>query len=209
MGVLEKIAFFRNRRDEVPNQELAKELALTKDNVGIQEIAINLTNKDRNISSDCLKVMYEIGYIDPKLIAPYVENFLTLLNHKDNRKVWGAMIALATIAEIKHAEIAPHIPEVIGIMQKGTLITTVWGVKLLARVARDHPELEGIVKAEFIDVLATCLPRDVPSHLESMLPALNAKNKGAFIEITEKRKPEMTAAHLTRLKKILKVIAGI
>ncbi|MCW4010631.1 MAG: hypothetical protein NWF05_08430 [Candidatus Bathyarchaeota archaeon] len=27
MSVLDKIAFFQNRRDEVPNQQLAKELA--------------------------------------------------------------------------------------------------------------------------------------------------------------------------------------
>ena len=63
MSVLSRIAFFQNRRDEVPNQELARELAASKDAAGIAEIAANLWNKNRNVSSDCLKVLYEIGYM--------------------------------------------------------------------------------------------------------------------------------------------------
>jgi len=35
----------QNRRDEVPNQELARELARKKDRKGIQEIVDNLANK--------------------------------------------------------------------------------------------------------------------------------------------------------------------
>jgi len=39
MIVLNRIAYFQNRRDEVPNQELARELAESDNHVGIQEIA--------------------------------------------------------------------------------------------------------------------------------------------------------------------------
>ena len=75
MSALEKIAFFQNRRDEVPNQLLARELSSAQDHAGIQEIAGNLWNKNQNIRSDCLKV----------------------LRDRNNRMVWGGMIALATI----------------------------------------------------------------------------------------------------------------
>ncbi len=78
MSTLDKIAFFQNRRDEVPNQILAKELAETKNVDGIREIAANLENKNKNIRSDCLKVLYEIGYLDPDLIADYWSAFLEL-----------------------------------------------------------------------------------------------------------------------------------
>jgi hypothetical protein len=40
--VLNKIAFYQNRRDEVPNQQLAKELAETENKKGIKEITKNL-----------------------------------------------------------------------------------------------------------------------------------------------------------------------
>lgn len=55
MSVLEKIAYYRNRRDEVPNQELARELAETENGDGIREIAQNLWHKNKSVQSDCLK----------------------------------------------------------------------------------------------------------------------------------------------------------
>ena len=59
MSTLPRIAYYQNRRDEVPNQELAKELAAKKDRQGIQEIAANLWSEYSQIQSDCLKVLYE------------------------------------------------------------------------------------------------------------------------------------------------------
>jgi len=87
MSVLEKFACLQFQKDEVPNQELAKELAHKKDRRGIQEIADNLRNKDKNIANDCIKVMYEIGYLEPKLISTYTEEFIKLLQSKNNRMV--------------------------------------------------------------------------------------------------------------------------
>ena len=75
MPALDKISYYQNRRDEVPNQELAKELAQARDQTGIAEIAANLVNKNKNVHSDCLKVLYEIGCLDPALIAPYMNDF--------------------------------------------------------------------------------------------------------------------------------------
>ena len=88
MSVLDQIAFCQNRRDEVPNQELARKLASSEDLAGIREMAENLYNKNQNIRSDCLKVLYEIGYLKPELIAGYVDDFLNLLKDKNNRMVW-------------------------------------------------------------------------------------------------------------------------
>jgi hypothetical protein len=87
--VLERIAFFQNKRDEVPHQHLAKELAETENREGIKEIAANLQSKNPNVKSDCLKVLYEIGYLKPALIANYTSDFLALLKSKNNRMVWG------------------------------------------------------------------------------------------------------------------------
>ena len=90
MSVLNRIAHLQNRRDEVPNQELARDLAVQKNRGAILEIAENLWNKDKNIQADCIKVLYEIGYIDPSLIADYAEDFLKLLRSRNNRLVWAA-----------------------------------------------------------------------------------------------------------------------
>ena len=42
MSVLNRLATSLGRRDEVPNQELARDLAAKKDKVGVREIAENL-----------------------------------------------------------------------------------------------------------------------------------------------------------------------
>ncbi len=206
MSVLSKIAFFQNRRDEVPNQLLAKELAECEDAKGIREIAVNLHNKDKNISSDCLKVLYEIGYLKPHLIAPYADDFITLLSHKDNRKVWGGMIALATIADISHKEIASQVDSVITAVNTGSLITVVWGVRVLAKTLAREPGLEGKILPQLLHILQICLPRDVPSNLESMLPMITEANRGKILSVVESRRPAMTTSHLARLKKVLKSI---
>jgi hypothetical protein len=89
MSIIGRLACNQGRADEVLNQELAKELAETENKKEIKEIAVNRWNKDKKIKSDCIKVLYEIGYIKPELISYYVSDFIKLLKNKNNRLVWG------------------------------------------------------------------------------------------------------------------------
>src|SRR5258706_16221839 len=123
MSILNRTAHFQNRRDEVPNQELARELAAQQDTAGIREIAENLWSKDKNIRADCIKVLYEIGAIEPALIADYVEDFVRLLRSNNNRLVWGGMTALGTVAELKADVIHAHLDEIKKTMEAGSVIT--------------------------------------------------------------------------------------
>jgi hypothetical protein len=204
MSVLDRIAFFQNRRDEVPNQQLAKELAQTENRAGIKEIAKNLQNKNQNVQSDCLKVLYEIGYLKPQLITDYTADFLALLKSKNNRMVWGAMIALAAVADKEPTEIYAKLGDVTAAMDKGTLITLVWGTKALAKVAATDTTYKQKIFPFLITQLKKCLPRDVPMHAESILPAIDAENKEEFLSVLEARKRELTASQLSRLRKVTK-----
>ena len=209
MSTLEKIAFFQDRRDEVPNQLLAKELVETRDADGIREIVDNLESRNKNVRSDCLKVLYEIGYLDPGLIADYVDQFLALLKSKDNRLVWGAMIGLATIADRHPKEIWAQIDDIICITENGTVITLVWGMRVLARVAAADEKYKQKIFPILLKQIRACIPRDVPTHTESILCALDQKNKGELLSILEARRAELTPAQLTRFKKVLKQVEKI
>src|ERR687888_2794867 len=99
MPVVSQLASSLGRRDEVPNQELARHLVEQRDKTAIQEIVENLCSKDKNIQADCIKVLYEIGSVEPNLIADYAEDFVKLLRSKNNRLVWGGMTALAAVAK--------------------------------------------------------------------------------------------------------------
>ena len=89
-------------------------------------------------------------------------------------------------------------------MDKGTLITVVWGTKVLAKVAAADKTYKQKIFPLLTAQLKKCLPRDVPMHAESILPAIDAENKQEFLSILESRKPEMTASQLARLKKVTK-----
>jgi hypothetical protein len=206
MSVLQQIAYYQNRRDEVPNQELAKELATKKDRKGIREIADNLWNKNAQVQSDCLKVLYEIGYLQPELIAPYADDFLKLLHSRNNRLVWGAMIALSTVADLKADVIYPHVAEIEQVMDQGSVITKDNGVRVLALVAAQKAAYSKQIFPFLLHHLETCRPKDVPQHAEKAAVAVKAGNKQLFSAVLEARLLDLKGSQTARVKKVIKEI---
>jgi hypothetical protein len=204
MSALERIAHFRNRRDEVPNQELARDLAAKKDRAGIRDIAENLWNKDKGIQADCVKVLYEVGYLTPELVAPYAGQFLKLLNSKNNRLVWGGMTALATVAELKADVVFAHLEEIKHAMQAGSVITVDNGVLALARAASRSDKFGKAIFPYLLNHLKTCRPKDVPQHSEKILVAANASNRSEFVAALKKRQDELSGGGLARVKKVIR-----
>ena len=204
MSALQRIAYYQNRRDEVPNQELARELAAKKDRKGIQEIAENLWNKNSQIQSDCLKVLYEIGYLQSELVAPYADDFLKLLHSRNNRLVWGALIALSTVADLKADAIYPHVAEIKQVTDQGSIITQDNGVKVLALVATQKAAYSKDIFPYLLHHLETCRPKDVPQHAEKSAVAVNARNKKQFVAVLEKRLVDLSGSQAARVKKVIK-----
>jgi hypothetical protein len=204
MTALNKIAYFRNRRDEVPNQELARELAQTRNAADIREIAGNLWNREPNIQSDCLKVLYELGYLSPELIAEYGDDFLKLLKNRNNRMIWGGMIALSTIASLQADKIFPHLEEINKTMETGSIITNDAGIKTLVEVAVQKDEYRIRILPYLLERLAASRPVDAPRYAENILVAISAAEKADFIKILEKWIRAASGSRLTRLKKVLK-----
>lgn len=206
MSVIQKIAYNRGIRNEAPNQELARELALADDMDGITEIARNLWNKNANIQSDCLKVLYEIGFIKPGLVAGYVVDFLQLLLSKNNRLVWGGMIALSTIAKLQADVLFERRAEILNAMANGSVITKDAGVKTLADVAAQDERYHAEIFPQLLKYLQTCRPADASRHAEVMVIAVNAATLSDFIQILEHRVHEMSSAQAARARHVIKKV---
>jgi hypothetical protein len=114
------------------------------------------------------------------------------------------MIALATIAELKPKEKCASLDTIKQTIEKGTLITVVWGVKALAKVASSNKSCKPDVVPILLSQLRGCIPRDVAMHFENSLPAIDDENKVIFLKIVEDRKKEMTASQLARLNKAMR-----
>jgi hypothetical protein len=208
MSVLHRIASLQDRRDEIPNQELARDLAEREDRDGIREIAENLWNRDPAVQSDCIKVLYEIGAIKPGLIAAYVEDFLKLLTSRQNRLVWGGMIALSAVAAVEADELFLHAQEIQKAMQTGSVITIDNGVKALALIAAHQPAYAQALFPYLLDHLGGCRPKEVPQHAEKILVAVDAANRAQFLRVLEKRMADLSPTQAGRVRRIIREAGG-
>lgn len=204
MSILSQLAHSLGRRDEVPNQELARELASRKDQAGIHELAQNLWNKDKNIQADCIKVLYEVGVLDPPLIADYADDFVRLLRSKNNRLVWGGMTALAEVAKANPEGVFKHLDEIKKAKENGSVITVDNAISTLAYTAAANDEYNKAVFPYLLKHLSACRPKEVPQHAEKTLPAVTSSNKADFIKVLEKRIEDLSGSGLTRVKKVIK-----
>jgi hypothetical protein len=204
MSVLNQIAASQGRRDEAPNRELAVGLAEQGDRDGIRELVANLDHADQNVRSDCLKTLYEVGYLRPELIAGYAGEFLRLLHDRNNRMVWGSMLALSTIAPLRADDLFQHRAEIQAFMAEGSVITVDNGIKILARVAASNATYRDELYPFLLHHLETCRPRDMPQHAEAILQAVDAAHADAFVGVLQSRMAIMSASQATRLRRVIK-----
>ena len=204
MSVLNRLACSLGRRDEVPNQDLARDLAARRDRAAIRELAENLRNRDRSIRADCIKVIYEVGSLDPELIIDYAEDFVSLLHSKDNRLVWGGMTALAEVAKKDPAAVFKHVDEIKAAKETGSVITVDQAVAALSWTAAGSHRYNQAIFPYLLEHLAACRPKEVPQHAEKILPAVTAANHAAFVQVLEQRFADLSAAGQSRVRKIIK-----
>ena len=203
VSVLNRIATSQGRRDEAPNRELARDLVEQGDHDGIRELVANLRHPDQNIRSDCLKTLYEVGNLQPELITDYVDEFLGLLRDRNNRMIWGSMLALSTIAPLRADELFEHRAEIQAVMAEGSVITVDNGVKILATVAAANASYRSELLPFLLHHLETCRPKDVPQHAEAILQAVDGAYADAFVAVLERRMAIMSASQATRLRRVI------
>ena len=209
MSVLDQLASSIGRRDEVPNQELAKKLAATKDRKQIREIAENLWNRDKKIQADCIKVLYELGAIEPKLIAEFAEDFVRCLRSRNNRLAWGGMTALAAVAKTDAEVVFRYLNEIKKAKETGSVITVDNAISTLAYTAAANDEYSKEIFPYLLKHLSGCRPKEVPQHTEKTLPAVKALNKADFIKVLEKRMEDLSGSGLSRVKRVIKQVSSL
>ncbi len=203
MNVLKHLATSLNRRDEIPNQELAKQIAAQKDQTAIKELIANLNNKNKGIQSDCIKVLYEIGTQNPKLITPYAAEFIALLHHKNNRLQWGAMTALSAITSESPKLIYASLPKILAAADKGSVITKDHAVNILIKLSSIKPYADSAFSL-LIEQLRIYPTNQLAMYAERSASCITDKNKKNFVDALRSRLGEIEKE--TMKKRIEKVI---
>jgi hypothetical protein len=206
MSIINELASSLNRRDEVPNQELAAKITSSKDKTAIRELVDNLQSKSKDIQNDCIKVLYEIGAAEPKLIAEYASTFLELLKHKNNRLQWGGMAALDSIVLEKPRFIYESVPAILDAVSKGSVITMDGAVNILIKLC-GIPAFKENAFVFLIELIQKAPTNQLPMYAERAMPIITNENKVQFISVLSNRLNEIEKE--SKRKRVEKVIAKI
>jgi hypothetical protein len=207
MSIIDKLASSLNRRDEVPNQELAKQITDKEDKKAVQELVDNLSNKNKNIQNDCIKVLYEIGERKPSLIASYAKEFVGLLDSKNNRLQWGAMTAINSVTRENPKVVYSSINKIIDAANKGSVITKDYAVNILITLC-SFKEYADNSFSLLIEQLLGSPTNQIPMYAEKALPAINDKNKKLFIRTLTTRLGDIEKdSKRKRVEKVIKKLS--
>ncbi|GAB5474168.1 MAG: hypothetical protein Mars2KO_22670 [Maribacter sp.] len=202
VNIIANLASSLNRRDEAPNQELAKEIMLSKNKKAVKELVENLSNK-KAIQNDCIKVLYEIGAQEPKLIADYINEFVLQLHSKNNRLQWGAMIALGTITNERPKQIYAMLPTILEAADKGSVITKDHAVNILIKLCATKNYADSAFTL-LMEQLLKSHTNQLPMYAERAIPVVNEKNKNLFVKTLSSRLDDIEKE--TKRKRVEKVI---
>jgi hypothetical protein len=203
MTIIDKLASSLGRRDKIPNQELAKEIAAGNNKKAVKEVVENLNNKSRDIQGDCIKVVYEIGRLNPGLIADYYKELLALLDSRNNRLQWGSMSALNSITNEVPEVIYKSLGKIVDAADKGTVITNDHCVGILIKLCAIKKYAEDAFSL-LNERLKDCPVNQLPMYAEMALPVINDKNKATFGETLQSRMGDIGMD--TKRKRVEKVI---
>nr|WP_299487141.1 hypothetical protein [uncultured Allomuricauda sp.] len=202
MSVIDKLASSLDRRDEVPNQELAKEIVSSQDKQAVKVLFENLSNK-KAIQNDCIKVLYEIGEQEPNLISNHINEFIAQLSSKNNRLQWGAMMALGTITRNRPKEIYKELPVILLAADKGSVITKDHAINILLKLCSIKAYSESTFSL-LVEQLLKSPTNQLPMYAERSIPIINDKNKTLFVKTLRSRLNDIEKE--TKRKRVEKVI---
>jgi len=205
LSVLDKLATALDRRDEVPNQELARRIVRDRNAAAVKELVENLNHQNKAIQSDCIKVLYEIGGSNPDLIARYYKDFAKQLDGKNNRVVWGAMMALDTIALKEPKGVYGMLARILEVAdESGSVIARDHAVGILVKLGTLKLYKRDCL-ALLLEQLMSCPNNQFPMYVEMAFPVIDADNRKRFQQVMEKRLPKLEReSQKKRVAKVLK-----
>ena len=191
------------------NISLAREILASDNQIAVKELVENLSNKNKNIQSDCIKTLYEIGYLKPELIADYHGDFIKLLTSKNNRLIWGGMIALSTITDLKHTEIFASLNTIMDTVNRGSVIAIDAGVEILARLNK-YAKYFNVTEPLLMEQLWKCPIKQLPMYIEKSIASIGKDGKEIYLTLIERRKKECdNYSQVKRLEKSFNQISRI
>ncbi|PCJ65311.1 MAG: hypothetical protein COA58_10660 [Bacteroidetes bacterium] len=205
-SVTSKLSSSLNRRDEIPNLELAKSIINDHNQTAIEELIENLNHKNKAIQNDCIKVLYEIGNTNPQLISSHAKEFVRLLESKNNRIQWGSMTALSTITLENPSYIFSILPQIIKASERGSVITKDQAINILIKVCSIEKYADNTFTLLNEQLLKSPI-NQLPMYAERASSIIKDSNRKTFVDSLETRLPDFEKeTKRKRVEKVLKLL---
>lgn len=205
-SIEDQLAHNLGRRDEQPNITVAIQIARTRNAPAVAELVKLLSHKTGGIRNDAIKALYETGEREPALLVPYVQTFLKLLAHKDNRMIWGAMSALAAISQAHPEPLAKNLVSILAAMDSGSVITRDKGIAILASIAsvkKHHKDAMDLL----LEQVEKAPVNQLPMYAEKMAGVISQPYVKKLISILTERQDVWAIP--SKAKRLEKLIRGL
>ena len=204
MSIIGKLSSSTGKRSKETNKALAANIVRSDDHGAVNELVQLLEHKNKNIQSDAIETLYEAGYLNPAILSTHVTSFAQLLKSKNNRLVWGGMIALSSVSEVAADKVFSFLSELETAVNKGSVITKDAGITAYANLAMDDKFKIKVIPLLFNE-MKICPIKQLPQYAEKSVKAINSVNKNEFIELINFRLGEFNKeSQIKRINKVLK-----
>jgi hypothetical protein len=204
INVKDQLATSLGKNDEAPNIALATKIVKSGDIAAVKDLISLLDDKKTAVRSDVIKVVYEIAERHVEMILPYTSTILNLLNHKDNRMIWGAMSALSAISMEKPELMAKYLPAILEAMDSGSVITRDHGIVILCQVSRLKKYHNDCMEL-LLEQLEKSPVNQIASYAEKIFEVLSPGYVKRFASILKSRKDVSDfPSKQKRIEKLLK-----
>ena len=196
----------QGRRDENLNILLAQRIVDNNDQKGMKELIFLINQKDKKVASDAIKVLYEIGYRNPKILVKWLPDLIPFLENKNNRLQWGAMTTISTLAHDYPEKIHSFLPQILSAMENGSVISKDHGVKILASLTSINKHRSDILTL-LMEFIQTAPVNQFPTYATTAAYIVKTKDENILLkEIILTRYEEFTLypAKEKKLDKVLK-----
>lgn len=206
MSISDRLACALERNDEQPNIALAEDLAKSANKADIAELVDITSNGTKAERHDAIKALYELAERRPELVAPHIYKILKLLNTKDNRMIWGAMSALAALAEHVPATMIENLDQILKAADKGSVIAKDKVMVLLSTLNSIDKYREQVTPI-ILNRLTHSAVNQVPMYVELAAPTIAGADKAKFISLVQAWHD--TIPQLPKKKRLAKVLRSL
>ena len=200
-SIISQLASSTDHNNQIANIELAKSLCQTKDHTAIACLVDILQSGSKSQMKDAIKVLYEVGARRPELIMPYTDVFFDRLDSRDNRIVWGALMALAKISKVSPERVADRLRVILDAADKGSVIAKDQAIEILVSVKSmpDHAQAAG---SALFERLRKAAIMQLPKYCEQVAASLLPGEEKEFLSVLDMRlQDHMPLAKRLRLQK--------